>query len=160
MMRLPDGQVVETVPQKSQLEAVLGSKGRSGEQYMAWEAVYGPVGADGYPEPLWDKRSGQIDRRVALYMRDHGYDLSYYVKTNWAKLGPQLQGKLHLYCGDADNYFLNMAVYLFEDFMKTTEAGATFEYGRPLKGHGWQPMTNAELIQMMAAQIQKSRSNR
>ncbi len=156
MMRMPDGQVVETVRQKSQLEAVLGSKGRSGEQYMAWEAVYGPVGEDGYPEPLWDKQTGQINKKVALYMRDHGYDLSYYVKTNWAKLGPQLKDKLHLYCGDADNYFLNMAVYLFEDFMKTTDAGATFEYGRPLKGHGWQPMTNAELVQMMAAQIQRN----
>ncbi|HTS28102.1 MAG TPA: alpha/beta hydrolase-fold protein [Bryobacteraceae bacterium] len=160
MMRMPDGQVVETVRQKSQLEAVLGSKGRSGEQYMAWEAVYGPVGEDGYPEPLWDKQTGQINRKVSLYMRDHGYDLSYYVKTNWARLGPQLKDKLHLYCGDADNYFLNMAVYLFEDFMRTTDAGATFEYGRPLKGHGWQPMSNAELIRMMAAQIQRNRPGR
>ena len=58
-------------------------------------------------------------------------------------------------CGDMDNYGLNLAVYLLEDFMKTTDAGATFEYGRPMKGHGWQPMTNAELVKMMAAEIAK-----
>jgi len=153
MMRLPDGQMVQTVRQKSQLEAVLGSNGRSGEQYNAWEAVYGPVGEDGYVRQLWDKSTGKIDREVAMYMRDHGYDLSYYVRTNWAALDAKLKGKLHLYVGDADNYFLNLAVYLFEDFMKTTDAQATFEYGRPLKGHGWQPMSNAELVRMMAAQV-------
>jgi len=155
MMRTVDGQTVETVRQKSQIEAVEGSKGRSGEQYMAWEAVYGPVGEDGYPSPLWDKLTGEINHYVALYMREHGYDLSWYVRTNWAKLGPRLKGKLHLYCGDMDNYGLNLAVYLFEDFMKTTGAGATFEYGRPMKGHGWEPMTNAELVKMMAAEIAK-----
>ena len=157
MMRTAEGQTVETVRQKSQIEAVEGSRGRSGEQYMAWEAVYGPVGEDGYPEPLWDKLTGKINHNVALYMRDHGYDLSWYVRANWAKLGPQLKGKLHLYCGDMDNYGLNLAVYLFEDFMKATGAGATFEYGRPMKGHGWQPMTNAELVKTMAAEIAKNR---
>ncbi len=160
MMRTAEGQVVETVRQKSQLEAVLGSKGRSAEQYMAWEAVYGPVGADGYPVPLWDKVTGKINRDVANYMRDHGYDLSYFVRTNWARLGPQLNGKLHLYCGEMDNYHLNLAVYLFEEFMKTTDAAATFEYGRPMKGHGWHPMSDAELVRMMAAQIEKSRPAR
>ena len=118
------------------------------------------MGEDGYPRPLWDKLTGKIDRDVALYMRDHGYDLSYYVRTNWAKAGPSFKGKLHLYCGDMDNYGLNLAVYLFEDFLKTTDAGATFEYGRPLKGHGWQPMTNGELVRMMAAQIKSNRPGR
>ena len=114
------------------------------------------MGEDGYPRPLWDKQTGKIDRDVALYMRDHGYDLTYYLKQNWEKLGPQLRGKLHLYVGDMDNFYLNLAVYLLEDFLKTTNAGATFEYGRPMKGHGWQPMTNPELVKMMAAQIQKN----
>ena len=58
--------------------------------------------------------------------------------------------------GDMDNYYLNLAVYLLEDFLKTTDSGATFEYGRPKQGHGWQPMSNAELVKMMAAQIQKN----
>jgi hypothetical protein len=116
--------------------------------------VYGPVGADGYPRPLWDKRTGKIDRGVATYMRDHGYDLSAYMSKNWDGLGPRLKGKLHLYCGDMDNYYLNLAVYMLEDFLKTTSAGATFDYGRPMKGHGWHPDSNAALVKMMAAQMQ------
>jgi len=149
MMRTAEGQVRVTMRQMSQLEDVLGSHGRSAQQFEAWEAVYGPVGEDGYPKPLWDKRTGKIDRSVAEYMRDHGYDLTYYLKSNWGKIGPQLKGKLHLYVGDMDNYYLNLAVYMLEDLLKPTDAGATFEYGRPMKGHGWQPMTNAELVKMM-----------
>ena len=127
--------------------------GRSGQQFEAWESVYGPVGEDGYPRPLFDKRTGKIDKQVVKYMRDNGYDLSAYLQDNWAKIGPQLKGKIHVYVGDMDGYYLDLAVYLLEDFLKTTDANATFEYGRPSKGHGWQPMTNAELVKTMAATL-------
>jgi hypothetical protein len=156
MMRTPEGQVVQTMRQMSQLEDVLGSHGRSAQQFEAWDAVYGPVGEDGYPRPVWDKRTGKIDRSVANYMREHGYDLAAYLKANWAKLSPELKGKLRVYVGDMDNFYLNLAVYLTEDYLKTTDAAAVFEYGRPLKGHGWQPMTNAELVKMMWAEVQKN----
>ncbi len=81
MERTSEGQVDVTMRQMSQLEEVLGSHGRSGQQFEAWEAVYGPVGVDGYPKPLWDKATGKIDPAVATYMRDHGYDLRYYLET-------------------------------------------------------------------------------
>jgi hypothetical protein len=156
LMRTVEGQVVETVRQMSQLEEVLGSHGRSGQQLEAWEAVYGPVGADGYPKPLWDKLTGTIDRDVALYMRDHGYDLRYHLERNWNKIGPQLVDKIHIYCGDMDNYYLNLAVYLMEDFLKNTKspaANATFQYGRPMKGHGWSPYSGSELVKQMADHV-------
>src|SRR5258706_226850 len=82
------------------LEAVLRSKRRSGGQLAIWEAVYGPVGEDGYPKPLWDPMTGKIDHVVAGYMRDHGYDLRHYAQTHWPEIGPKLVDKLHLYCGD------------------------------------------------------------
>lgn len=157
MMRLADGQMVQTMRQMSQLEDVLGSHGRSAQQFEAWEAVYGPVGDDGYPKPLFDKKTGVIDKSVAKYMRDHGYDLTYFAKTNWGEIGPKLHGKVHMYVGDMDNFYLNLAVYLFEDFMKTTDSAATFDYGRPMKGHGWHPMSNAELVKMMAGQVESNR---
>jgi hypothetical protein len=153
MMRTPEGQMIQSMRQLAQLEEALGSHGRSGQQFEAWESVYGPVGEDGYPRPLFDKRTGKIDKQVVKYMRDNGYDLSAYLQDNWAKIGPQLKGKIHVYVGDMDSYYLDLAVYLLEDFLKTTDANATFEYGRPLKGHGWQPMTNAELVKMMAATL-------
>jgi hypothetical protein len=156
LMRANDGQPMITERQYSRWEEVLGSHGRSGDQLDAWEAVYGPVGDDGYPKPLWDKHTGHIDHDVATYMRDHGYDLRYYLAQNWAKIGPPLVGKIHVDVGDMDNFYLNLAVYdlqAFLDSVSTPHAQATFHYGRPEKGHGWQHGTRAQLLQEMAQQI-------
>ena len=156
LMRTLAGQVVETVRQMGQLEQVLGSHGRSGQQVEAWDATYGPVGEDGYPKPLWDKSTGKIDPAVAAYARDHGYDLRQYVQQNWSTIGPQLAGKIHIYCGDMDNYYLNLAVYDMETMLNRTSdpaAEAEFRYGRPLKGHGWSPYSMPQLIRVMAEHI-------
>lgn len=155
--RTPEGQVTATMRQMSQLEEVLGSHGRSGQQFEAWEAVYGPVGVDGYPRPLWDKLSGRIDPQVAVYMRDHGYDLRYYLEQNWPRIGQQLTGKIHVYAGDMDNFYLNLAVYRLEDFLRNANPayGGSFEYGRPMKGHGWTPLNQAQLVGAMADHVSR-----
>jgi len=159
LSRNADGQVTLTMREMSRLEAVLGSNVRSGEQIAAWDAAYGPVGKDGYPRALWDRLTGKIDREVALYMRDNGFDLRYNLEKNWSAIGADLVGKIHVYCGDMDNYYLNLAVYHLEDFLKSADnpkAEAVFEYGRPMKPHGWQPFTNAELVRLMAARMNKT----
>ncbi|MFQ5743942.1 MAG: alpha/beta hydrolase-fold protein [Acidobacteriota bacterium] len=114
-----DGQVRMTLQQASQLEQVLGTRGRSGEQLDIWQAVYGPVGDDGYPKPIWDKRTGVIDHGVAEYMRDN-YDLSYILRRDWATLGPKLVGKIHIAVGDEDTFYLEEAVRLLEEFLEGT----------------------------------------
>jgi hypothetical protein len=111
-------------------EAALGDHGRSGEQFDIWQAVYSPVGVDGYPKPIFDKVTGEIDHTTAAYWRDH-YDLDAILQRDWARLGPKLQGKLHIYVGSDDTYFLNDAVYLMEDFLKKT---GTPGYGVPYEG--------------------------
>lgn len=159
MEREPYGQPETSAQKFSQLEDVLGSHGRSGQQLEIWEAAYGPMGDDGYPKPLWDKRTGKIDHSVATYMRDHGFDLGYDLRTNWKTLGPKLRGKLHLYVGDMDNFYLNLAVYDVEAFLKSTtdpSYDGDIQYGRPEKGHGWQPATQEELVRWMADHITKS----
>jgi hypothetical protein len=103
----------------NRLEAVLGDKGRSGQQYDIWEATFSPMGDDGYPMRLWDKETGVIDKSVAEYWRDN-FDLRHILERDWATLGPKLEGKLHLYVGDMDNYYLNNAVYLTEEFLEGT----------------------------------------
>ena len=114
------GQLSATLEQMNRMELVLGTKGRSGDQFDIWEAVYSPVGKDGYPARIWDRRTGAIDKKVAEYWRDN-YDLGYILRRDWEKgLGRKLQGKIHLYVGDMDNYYLNNAVYLVEDFLKKT----------------------------------------
>ena len=114
------GQILVTAQESNQYELALGTRGRSGEQFDIWQAVYSPVGDDGYPKPIFDKETGEIDHSVAAYWKEH-YDLRDILERDWQKLGPKLQGKIHIYCGSADNYFLNNAVYLLEDFLKTTQ---------------------------------------
>jgi hypothetical protein len=124
------GHVSVTLEQTNLRELALGTRGRSGDQWDVWESVYSPVGADGYPKPLWDKRTGVIDTTVAAYWREN-WDLSYILRRDWATLGPKLRGKLRLYVGDMDNYYLNNAVYAVEDFLRTANppADAVVDYG-------------------------------
>ena len=125
------GQVQTTVEEANHRELALGTRGRSGDQWDIWQAVYSPVGADGYPKPIWDKVTGEIDHSVAEYWREH-YDLSHILRRDWATLGPKVRGKLKIYVGDMDNYYLNNAVYLVEDFLKQAKdppADAEVDYG-------------------------------
>ena len=113
------GHTLATVQGVNQYELALGSHARSGEQFDIWQAVFGPVGEDGYPQPIFNKETGAIDPTVAAYWKEH-FDLSALLQRAWPTLGPKLQGKLHIYVGSMDTYFLNDAVYYLEDFLKTT----------------------------------------
>lgn len=114
------GHIQATVQDDNHLELALGTKSRSGDQFDIWEAVYSPVGPDGYPQRIFDKKTGVIDKKVAAYWREH-YDLRHILERDWSKLGSKLAGKLHIYCGDMDNYYLNNAVYLMEAFLESTK---------------------------------------
>jgi hypothetical protein len=125
------GELLATVEEMNHLELALGTNSRSGQQWDIWEAVYSPVGEEGYPRRIWDKVSGKIDHKVAEYWREH-YDLSYILRRDWSKIGPKLEGKIHIYCGDMDNYYLNDAVYFVEEFLKSTKNpfyGGEVDYG-------------------------------
>lgn len=102
-------------------ELVLGSKGRSGQQWDIWEATYSPIDENGYPKRIWDRLSGDIDKEVANYWKEN-YDLAYILKRDWEKYGKDWEHKIHLYCGDMDNYYLNNAVYLAEKILTETAA--------------------------------------
>jgi hypothetical protein len=154
--RAEDGQPQITVRQMAQLEEVLGSRVRGGQQLQAYDAVYGPVAEDGYPKPLFDRKTGTIDKTVVAYWRDNGYDLNHYLATNWSRIGRDLDGKITVWVGDMDNYFLNLAVYKMEETFRRLNGKATFRYGRPMKPHGWQPVSNAEMIRQMARHIART----
>lgn len=111
------GHVSATLQDMNDYESALGANSRSGQQWDIWEAVYSPVGPNGYPKRIFDKLTGEIDHEVANYWREH-YDLRYVLERDWATLGPKVRGKIHIYCGDMDTYYLNNAVYLTEEFLK------------------------------------------
>ena len=114
------GHVSATLEQVNHRELVLGTRSRSGDQWDIWEAVYSPVGPDGYPKRIWNKLTGEIDHAVAKHWREN-YDLRYIMQRDWKTLGPKLQGKIHIYCGTMDTFYLNNAVYLTEEFLKSTQ---------------------------------------
>lgn len=132
------GHLTSSLEQLNLFELALGTKGRSGQQWDIWQAVYSPQGADGYPKPIFDKLTGQIDHEVANYWREH-YDLHHILERDWAKLGPKVQGKIHIYAGTMDNIYLNDAVYLMDDFLKGAKnppADAEVKYGDRFE-HCW-----------------------
>jgi hypothetical protein len=114
------GQISATLEEINHYELALGDKSRSGQQWDVWQAVFSPAGSDGYPKPIWDKLTGEIDHSVAEYWKEN-FDLRYILERDWKILGPKLKGKIHIYVGEADNFYLNNAVYLMEDFLRNTK---------------------------------------
>jgi hypothetical protein len=148
-----NGEIRQTAQQRYWMELVNGTHGRSGTgQQDIWQAVFGPIGSDGYFKPLVDSRSGAIDKSVAQYWKEH-YDLLYYLQRNWTTVGPKLVDKLHVYVGNMDSFFLERAVREMEAWMKTTEDPhyeGVFVYGDQ-KPHCWSgPGTSADRIREMA----------
>ena len=132
------GHTLITTKDNNAYELALGDHGRSGEQFDIWQAVYGPVGADGYPAQIFNKETGDIDHTVANYWSEH-YDLEAILERDWAKFGPELTGKIHIYVGSDDTYFLNDAVYRMQDFLDATKNppyGGEVTYG-PRAEHCW-----------------------
>ncbi len=134
--RKPDGSIIANTGPEYRFEYVLGTHGRSTEQWDIWQAVFSPVGPDGYPAEVIDPLTGAIDKKVVAYWHDH-YDLTAILARDWSTLGPKLEGKLHLAVGDGDTYFLNNAVHMLQKTLEETRnphSDATFQYG-PVEPH-------------------------
>lgn len=124
------GEVFATQRDANYMELTQGDRSRSGGQYDIWQAVFGPVGADGYPKPIFDKVTGDIDPTVAAYWREH-YDLSNIIARDWATLAPKLKGKIHVYVGSGDNFYLTDSVYFAQERFESLEPkyDGTVAYG-------------------------------
>jgi hypothetical protein len=157
--RALDGDVKTTVRHEVQLERVLGRGDHwelSGKDWGAWNATFGPRGADGLPRPLWDGVSGKIDRGVLEHWKK--YDLRLVLQKDWPTLGPKLRGKLRIWVGEADDYFLNNAVHLLDDFLAKAKPayGGKITYG-PRRGHGWRGLSDKQIMEDMAASVERGR---
>ncbi len=130
-MRTTTGIIQATTEGTNRWELVLGTHGRSGEQWDIWQAVFSPVGADGYPAEIWDPMTGVIDKNVTAYWREH-YDLTAIMQRDWKTLGPKLVGKLHVMVGTADTFYLDHAVHLMQASLEASanpHYTADFDYG-------------------------------
>ena len=149
-----DGGVRFTMRHEVQMEIVLGrgdSWTMSGRQWGAWNAAYGPRGKAGRPVPLWDPETGVIDRSVTWHWEQ--YDLRLVLEQNWDELASKLQGKLNVWVGEMDDYHLNNAVHLLDEFLQTRPSiDARIAYGRD-RGHCWTGISQAEMIREMSERM-------
>ena len=151
------GKVRLTVREEVRAENLLGRNNcytTSGEQWGEWTASFSPRGSEGLPRPIWDPNTGKIDRQVADYWKR--YDLRLYLEQHWAELAPRLRGKLHIASGEADQFYLNAAVHLLDDFFSQTKPSieAKIVFG-PGKGHGWFDLSLADTLKEMQAAIER-----
>jgi hypothetical protein len=96
----------------SDMEVVMGHGG----QLASFEAVFSERGEDGQPKKLWDRRTGAVDREVARSWEK--YDIRLVLERNWKTLGPKLRGKIHVYMGDQDTFFLEGAAIRLRQALK------------------------------------------
>jgi hypothetical protein len=118
------GRAVETAEQVARREMVLGDYGG---QNVSYEAVFSPRGPDGRPLPLFDRSTGEIDRTVAAYWREH-FDISRILTARARELEPVLRRKLHIVVGTADTFFLDQSVRLLEEALMPLGYDAKFTY--------------------------------
>ena len=152
------GKVEFTIRHECRMENVIGagdSWTMSGQQWGAWNATYSRRGADGHPVPLWDPKTGVIDKSVVDHWKK--YDLRMLLEQNWMTLGPKVRGKIHISVGEADDYYLNNAVHLLDDFFKKADppADARISYG-PDRGHCWNSLSEPQMMNEMAIAVEQS----
>ena len=118
------GQVIATMEQFAQMETVLGPYGG---QLASFDWVFSPKSPSGAPEPMFDRVTGNVHPEVVKYWHDH-YDLAYLVQSNWAKLGTNLKGRIHVYVGTADTFYLDGPAHKFEAVLKKLGGDPHFTY--------------------------------
>ena len=153
------GRVRYNVRHECQSEVVLGRGDRwelSGKDWCAWNATYGPRGKDGFPVPLWDGKTGKLNRDVLEHWKK--YDLRLHLEKNWAALAPKLQGKLRIWVGEMDDYYLNEGVHYLDDFLTKAKPafGGKVTFG-PGAGHGYRVLSERQLVAEMLAAVEKAR---
>jgi S-formylglutathione hydrolase FrmB len=126
------------------MEVVMGRGG----QLFSFEAVFSPRGKDGKPTPLWDRSTGAIDRDVARAWER--YDIRQILERDWKTLGPKLAGKIHVYMGGEDTFYLEGATRLLGESLKTLGSDAVVEIF-PGRNHG--NLIDADLRQRMAKEM-------
>jgi enterochelin esterase-like enzyme len=128
----------------------------AGGQWGGWNAVYSPKGTDGLPMAAFHPISGKINKEVIRHWEK--YDLLKILQNNWKELGPKLQGKLWIWMGDMDEFYLNNAMREMEKFLQSTtqpKSDAQFIF-EPQHGH-CDAFDHKWVLEMMQEKIQKSR---
>lgn len=151
---------------RSKAKPVLWYKGFSdmeepfgrGGQLSSFEGVFSPRGADGKPRKLWDRKTGAVDLDTAKSWEK--YDIRLVLERNWPALKPKLNGKLHVYMGDQDTFYLEGATRLLKESLTKLGSDAKVELFEG-KDHGsiMDKALRERIAREMAAQYQRSQAS-
>jgi enterochelin esterase-like enzyme len=125
------GKVLATFQELARLEDVLGPYGG---QVRSFDWVFSPRGQGGRPMPMFDHGTGAVDPAVVAYWQKN-YDIAYRVKQQWPTIGPKLRGKIHLYVGTADTFYLDGAAHRLDAVFQSLHADEHFTF-IPGRTHG------------------------
>lgn len=154
--RAKDGEVIFSIKREIMMENQMGrndSFAYSGGQWGGWNAVFGPKMPDGSPSTIWDPQTGEIDKNIAAQWQK--YDLRHYTESNWQTLGPKLQGKLNIWMGDMDNFYLNNAMHLYQEMLnkqKEPTSDAKFTW---VRGAGHCDYENVPMLKKVMLEMQQ-----
>jgi S-formylglutathione hydrolase FrmB len=123
IMRI-DGKVIATIEQFNQLEQVVGPYGG---QFSSFDWVFSPRSQSGAPMRMFDTVSGDVNPEVVAYWHEH-YDLAYRAEVQWPREAAHLKGRIHLYVGTADTFYLDGAAHLLEARLRALGAEPHFQY--------------------------------
>jgi S-formylglutathione hydrolase FrmB len=116
--------VVGTLEQFAKMERTLGDYGG---QFGSFDWVFSPRGGDGRPLPMFNRDTGDVNPAIVAYWHDH-YDLAHIVSSDWNARGKDLRGKIHLFVGTADTFYLDGAAHKFDAVLRGLNADAHFTY--------------------------------
>jgi len=113
-----------TFEQFARMEQVMGTYGG---QIASFDWVFSPRGEDGKPMQMFNRETGEVNPFVVAYWRDH-YDIAHLVAANWQTIGPDLKGKIHLFVGTADTFYLDGPAHKLQAVLDSLDAGAHFTF--------------------------------
>jgi len=129
----------------AKMETVMGHGGQLG----SFEAVFSPKGEDGKPRKLWDRETGAIDPETAKAWE--AYDIRLIMERNWPTLGPKLAGKIHVFMGTLDTFYLEGAVELLKGSHEKLGSDAEIEM---IPGKDHSNVLDAALAEKIDRQMQ------
>ena len=128
----------------AKMDDVLGRGG----QLRSFEAVFSPLDEAGLPRLMWDRTSGRVDPEVVKAWE--AYDIRLHLERNWDDLAPQLRGKLHIYTGDVDTFYLEGAVRQLKESLAALGSDAEISIVAG-KDHG--SLLTPELVRQIRKQM-------
>ncbi|MFI4853426.1 MAG: alpha/beta hydrolase-fold protein, partial [Phycisphaerales bacterium JB065] len=89
-------------------ETVLGPGG----QIHSFEAVFSPRLENGEPMPIFDRETGAVDTEAVETWKP--YDIRLKLEESWQREMRSMAGKIHVYAGEVDTFYLEGAVELLK----------------------------------------------